>query len=209
MVVPNPPKRLNRYVRAHLNHHARPFHESDVDHHYGLRRYKKMTAQLFTRLVYFVELTFAGRHVPGWEDDSCMNTIPLEKWNAEGYAAVMKRERKRALILSLVPWSGFEILLIIFSPLAWAWAYPMLLVKNWAHFLGQFQHHDERRLDEKRSVWKRTRTFHVPGWLNWLLAGEISGHFLHHIYPVMTYYNIEKGRRRFVRDSELASFLTY
>ena len=42
VVIPNAPKRKSRYTRAHLNHHARPFHETDIDHHYGKNHYLKM-----------------------------------------------------------------------------------------------------------------------------------------------------------------------
>ena len=60
VAVPNASKRRNRYTRVHLNHHARPFHETDVDHHYGKNRYLQMTKTLRTRVIYFLELTFIG-----------------------------------------------------------------------------------------------------------------------------------------------------
>jgi len=86
----------------------------------------------------------------------------------------------------------------------------MLLVKNWAHFLGQFQHYDERLSDSSRSVWNRTKTYRFSSALNYLLGGEISGHFLHHLFPELPYYNIERACRRFLKNSELSMlFVTY
>jgi fatty acid desaturase len=139
-----------------------------------------------------------------------MNQVPLEEWNQEGYKRVKEAERRKALQLSILQWSGFALLLWIFPPLAWGWAFPMLLVKNWAHFLGQFQHYDDRLLDPSRSVWNRTKTYRFPGWLNYLVGGEISGHFLHHLFPELPYYNVERARKRFLRDPEFSSlFVTY
>jgi fatty acid desaturase len=210
VVLPNAPKRRTRYTRAHLNHHARPFHETDVDHHYGKDHFSHMSKNLGTRILYFLELTFVGAHVPGWEDDHYMNQVPLEEWNRNDYEGVKEEEKKKALRLSLLQWSGFGIAAWILPWLAWGWAFPMLLVKNWAHFLGQFQHYDNRFLDPSRSVWNRTKTYHFPGWLNYLTGGEISGHFLHHLFPEMPYYHVEAARRRLVRDPELAQlFVTY
>lgn len=210
IAVPNAPKRRNRYTRAHLNHHARPFHGTDVDHHYGKTRYLKMMKNLWTRLIYFLELTFIGGHVPGWEDDRYMNQVPLEEWNQRDYEKVKEGERKKALRLSLVQWGLFGISLPWVPALAWGWAFPMLLVKNWAHFLGQFQHYDDRLEDPTRSVWNRTKTYHFPAWLNYLAGGEISGHFLHHLFPEIPYYKVEAARKRLLQDPELTKlFATY
>lgn len=201
--VPNAPKRRNRYTRAHLNHHARPFHETDVDHHYGKTRYLEMMKRPWTRLLYFLELTFVGAHMPGWEDDRYMNQVPLEAWNQTDYEKVKEEEKKKALRLALVQWGLFGIVLWLLPAVAWGWAFPMLLVKNWAHFLGQFQHYDDRLLDSSRSVWNRTKTYRFPGWLNYLAGGEISGHFLHHLFPELPYYKVERARRRFFEDPQL------
>ncbi len=210
MALPNAPKRLNRYTRAHLNHHARPFHETDVDHHYGKDRYLKMRENRWKKMIYFLELTFIGGHVPGWEDDRYMNQVPLEEWNQKDYLKVKQEERKKALRLSAFQWGGFFVLLFFVPWLAWAWAFPMLLVKNWAHYLGQFQHYDETFVDPARSVWNRTKTYRFPGWLNYLTGGEISGHFVHHLFPEIPYYNVESARRRILKDSELRElFVTY
>ena len=209
-VVPHAPKRLNRYTRAHLNHHARPFHETDVDHHYGKDQYLRMKKNLWTRTLYFLELTFVGGHVPGWEDDRYMNQIPLEEWKRRDYEKVKKEERKKALRISLIQWGLFGIFAWIFPVVAWGWAFPMLLVKNWAHFLGQFQHYDERLTAPSRSVWNRTKTYQFPAWPNYLLGGEISGHFLHHLYPELPYYKVESARQRLLQDPELSRlFVTY
>ncbi len=216
IVVPNAPKRLNRYTRAHLNHHARPFHETDVDHHYGKDRYLAMMGSPWRKLLYFLELTFVGAHVPGWQDDHYMNLIPLENWNRRDYQKVKAEERRQALKTAVIQWGGFLIALsagelLKFNPLgqflqaaAWGWAYPMLLVKNWAHFLGQFQHYDEKFLDSSRSILQRAKTYRLPRALNYLAGGEISGHFLHHIYPELPYYNVEAARQRFIEDPELS-----
>ncbi len=208
--VPNGPKRRSRYIRAHLNHHARPFHETDVDHHYGTEHYLVMMKTFWTKILYFLELTFVGGYMPGWEDDRYMNQVPLEAWNREDYARVKREERRKAWRIATLQWGGFALLLFLFSPAAWAWAFPMLLVKNWAHFLGQFQHYDKRLLENSRSVWNRTKSFHIPGWLNYLTGGEISGHCVHHLFPELPYYHIEEARKRLAQDSELAAlFLTY
>lgn len=210
IAVPNAPKRLSRYTRAHLNHHARPFHETDVDHHYGTERYLRMKKTLWSRFLYFLELTFVGSHMPGWEDDRYMNQVPLENWNRKDYERVKEEERKKSLRLALLQWGLFGVSLWIVPWLAWGWAFPMLLVKNWAHFLGQFQHYDGRLLDPSRSIWNRTKTYRFPSWLNYLAGGEISGHFLHHLFPEIPYYKVETARQRFDKDPELrALFITY
>jgi len=209
IVLPNAPKRLSRYRLAHLNHHAQPFHETDVDHHYGKRRYLAMSKNLWTKFLYFAELTFVGAHMPGWEDDHYMNNVPLEDWNPADYERVKAVEIKKSRRLSALQWTGFGILVWIFPPAAWGWAFPMLLVKNWAHYLGQFQHYDERFLDPARSVWNRTKTYRVPCWLNYFVGGEIAGHFVHHLFPEIPYYRVETARRRIFADPKLASFITY
>jgi fatty acid desaturase len=210
LFVPNAPRRLGRYTRSHLNHHARPFHETDVDHYYGKDRYLAMMKNPWTRILYFLELTFVGGHVPGWEDDRYMNQIPLEEWNRADYERVKEEERKKALGQSLFQWGLFAVSLWLVPAVAWGWAFPMLLVKNWAHFLGQFQHYDDRLLDPSRSVWNRTKTYHFPPGLNYLVGGEISGHFLHHLFPELPYYNVEEARRRLVKNPELSKlFVTY
>lgn len=220
IAVPNAPKRKTRYTRAHLNHHLRPFHETDVDHHYGTERYLRMMKNPFEKIVYYLELTFVGAHMPGWEDDRYMNEVPLETWCQAGYAEVKKIERKRALQEAALQWGGLLAALAaaeiwpaarpVLHLIAWGWAFPMLLVKNWSHFLGQFQHYKAEFLDEKKSMNQRTKSFHVPSWLNYLTAGELSGHFLHHLYPEMPYYHVEQARARFAADPELArTFLIY
>ena len=176
LVLPSAPKRINRYTRAHLNHHARPFHETDVDHHYGTSRWLAVRAKgPLAILLYFLELTFIGAHVPGWEDDRYMNSVPLEEWNHESYLVMKKSERRLAVRMALIQWAGFFLMLKFIPALAWGWAFPMLLVKNWAHFLGQFQHYDERLLDPASSESKRTRTYRFPSFLNYLCGGEIAG----------------------------------
>jgi fatty acid desaturase len=56
----------------------------------------------------------------------------------------------------------------------------------------------------------RTKTYHFPSWLNYLLGGEISGHFLHHLFPGIPYYHVERARRRFMQDPGLSKlFVTY
>ena len=210
IAIPNAPKRLSRYTRAHLNHHARPFHETDVDHHYGKERYLRMAGSLGRKFLYFLELTFVGAHMPGWEDDHYMNGVPLEEWNREGYRSVKEKEKKEAVRLAVIQWTLFGVSLWLLPVVAWGWAFPMLLVKNWAHFLGQFQHYDERLLDPARSVWNRTKTYRFPDWLNYLAGGEISGHFLHHLFPEMPYYKVEEARQKFLADPGLrALFATY
>ena len=210
VVIPNAPKRKSRYTRVHLNHHARPFHETDIDHHYGKNHYLKMNQNLLTRIFYFLELTFVGGHVPGWEDDRYMSQVPLENWNQKDYEKVKQEERKKAVGIALLQWGLFGIALWWLPAVAWGWAFPMLLVKNWAHYLGQFQHYDDRFLDPGRSALNRARTYHIPSWFNYLAGGEISGHFLHHLFPEMPYYKIETARKRFLKDPKLNElFMTY
>ncbi len=210
VAVPNAPKRLNRYTRAHLNHHSRPFDETDVDHHYGTRRFLAMRKKGWpAMLVYFMELTFIGAHMPGWDDDRYMNTVPLEKWNRNDYETVKAKERKQAVKSAALQWGLFLIALKWIPGVAWGWAFPMLLVKNWAHFLGQFQHYDGRFLNPAFSINQRARTYAFPGFLNYLCGGEISGHFLHHLYPEMPYYHVEEARRRFASDPELAKVFIF
>ena len=210
IAIPNAPKRLNRYTRAHLNHHARPFDETDVDHHYGLRRFLSMREKGWAAtLLYFMELTFIGAHMPGWQDDRYMNSVPLEKWNRRDYEEVKARERKEAVKLAVLQWALFLIALPFVPALAWGWAFPMLLIKNGAYFLGQFQHYDSRFLNPAFSINQRARTYAFPGFLNYLCGGEISGHFLHHLYPEMPYYNVEEARRRFASDPELAKVFVF
>lgn len=210
IIMPNAPKRLNRYTRAHLNHHARPFHETDVDHHHGTDYYFQMSKNLWTKCLYFLELTFIGAHVPGWQDDSYMNQIPLENWNRQDYEKMKERESCEAVKIAVIQWSVFMATAWVgtqwapVSWIVWGWAFPMLLVKNWAHYLGQFQHYDERFREESRTVNQRTKTYHVPSWFNYLAGGEISGHFFHHLYPEIPYYNVERGRKRFVENAELS-----
>lgn len=210
LVLPNAPKRKGRYVKAHLNHHARPFHESDLDHHHGTERYLRMMKNVRQRILYFLELTFVGAHMPGWEDDRYMMNVPMDQWSREDYQEVKRLEKRQAISLSLLQWGAFFVMLWIFPPLAWGWIFPMLLVKNWAHFLGQFQHYDEGLLEDSRSLWQRTRTFRFPGWLNYLAGGEISGHFLHHLFPQMPYYHVETARRKMLQDPVLRElFVVY
>lgn len=211
IAVPNAPKRLNRYTRAHLNHHARPFHETDVDHHYGIKRYFEETRKSgWEKFLYYLELTFVGSHIPGWEDDHYMNTVPLEQWNQADYIAVMDKEIHKARFTALWQWTLFLAAAVFLPWLAWGWAFPMLLVKNWSHFLGQFQHYDQKLMDDSVSINRKTKSFKVPGLLNYLAGGEISGHFLHHLFPEMPYYNVEIARRKFARDPELSqAFLIY
>ncbi len=211
IAVPNAPKRLPRYTRAHLNHHARPFHETDVDHHYGLERYEEMSRTPLGKLLYYLELTFVGAHVPGWQDDRYMNTVPLETWNRRDYEAVKAEEIRAARITALWQWALFFVALKFMPVVAWGWAFPMLLVKNWAHYLGQFQHYNEDLRNPARSVAARTQTFRgVPEWLNWLTGGELTGHFLHHLYPEMPYYYVETARKMFAADPDLSkAFVIY
>ncbi len=220
IALPNAPKRKIRYIRAHMNHHLRPFHETDVDHHYGTRQYFAMMKNFWTAFLYFAELTFVGAYMPGWEDERYMNEIPLERWNRRDYEAVKKLERKVAVREALLQWGAFlgalgiarlwPVSRGVLQTAMWGWAFPMLLVKNWAHFLGQFQHYHPEFPDEKISINRKTKSFHVPGWLNYLAAGELSGHFLHHLYPEMPYYYVEKARRKFSQNPELSrQFLIY
>ncbi|MBI3312910.1 MAG: fatty acid desaturase [Candidatus Omnitrophica bacterium] len=206
LAVPNAPKRLTRYVRAHLNHHARPFHETDVDHYYGTNRYLAVAKNFWGKVFYFLELTFVGAHVPGWQDDEYMNTVPLEAWNQKDYRRVKEVEIKKAAVTSAAQWGLFFIVLKFLPAVAWGWAFPMLFVKNWAHYLGQFQHYDERLIDPSCSLNARTRTFRgIPNWINYLSGGELSGHFLHHLFPEIPYYQVEEARQRLAKDQDLAS----
>ncbi len=211
LAVFNAPKRLNRYTRAHLNHHARPFHETDVDHHYGTQRYLQMKkGGTLQQIFYFLELTFVGGHVPGWDDDRYMNTVPLEQWNQADYVKVKDEEVRKARLTALWQWALFLVAARYLPWIAWGWAFPMLLVKNWAHYLGQFQHYDPRFLEDSSTLWRRTKTYHFPAFVNYLTGGEISGHFLHHLFPEMPYYNVETARARMAKNPELAqSFLIY
>ncbi len=202
-VLPQSGKRKARYVKVHLSHHAGVYEPTDVDHLYGVERYLRMKKNIFTRLIYFTELTFVGAHVPGWEDDRYMNQTSRDQWNMKDYREVKKKERAKAWRLSALQWSGLALAFWLVPWFAWGWALPMLLVKNWAHFLGQFQHYDESLLDPSVSVWRRTKSYEVPSWVNYLLAGEIRGHYLHHLFPTLPYYRMEEACRRLLKDPEL------
>ena len=218
IAVPNAGKRKTRYTRAHMNHHFRPFHETDVDHHYGTERFLCMMKKTGTAILYYLELTFVGGHMPGWMDDQYMNEVPLEKWNTEDYKKLKLEEVKKARQTAVLQWGGFLLLAStstwgqVFRPVpigmlsafAWAWIFPMLLVKNWAHFLGQFQHYEPQFLEKGRSLNQRTRTYRVSSWINYLTGGELSGHFLHHLYPEMPYYHVESARQLMASDPELS-----
>ena len=121
--------------------------------------------------------------MPGWEDDRYMNQVPLENWNRADYEKVKKEEVKKAVREALIQWSLLIVAFIWLPFVAWGWGLPMILVKNWAHYLGQFQHYDARFLDPSLSAMRRTKTYHVPEWFNYLAGGEISGHFVHHLFP--------------------------
>ncbi|HEX5105354.1 MAG TPA: fatty acid desaturase [Pirellulaceae bacterium] len=203
LVVPDGGRGLKRYRRAHMNHHLHPLSDSDVDHRYAQKHYQKMSKSVWTRIVYFLELTFIGGHVPGQKDEAYLNRVPIAKWNLAEYEKVKEREVRKAKRNSLIAWGIFLVVLFVFPPLAWAWIYPLILVRNWNGFLGQFQHYDEKLLASGRSKHNRTLTFRIPGWLNYLAGGEISGHFIHHIYPDMPYYHVESARRRLLRQPEL------
>lgn len=220
IAVFNAPKRRTRYTRAHLNHHRRPYHETDVDHHYGAKRYLEMSQNVWDKVKFFLELTFVGAHMPGWEDDHYMNHVPLETWNQQDYLEVKKQEADKAWKLAILQWGGFFFLLAAIPVtgslrpwleiLAWGWAFPMLLVKNWAHFLGQFQHYNQEFLKPDLSINRKTQSYHVPSLINYFSGGELSGHFLHHLYPEMPYYHVESARKKFISDPELARlFLIY
>jgi hypothetical protein len=202
-VVPDGGRHLKRYRRAHMNHHSRPLHDADVDHRYAMDYYERTSKNIWTKALYYLELTFVGAHVPGPKDESYMNRVPISEWTLADYEKVKEREVKKAKRNSLIVWGIFFVALYFVPRLAWGWLFPLILLKNWSHFLGQFQHYDVELLDPARSKHNRTKTYHIPGWLNYLAGGEISGHFLHHIYADMPYYNVERARKRFVRDPEL------
>ncbi len=139
--------------------------------------------------------------------------MPLENWNQNDYVKLKKSEPRKAALEALWQWGAFLFLAFglpafgirhfVITLASWGWIFPMLLVKNWAHFLGQFQHYDEFYLDAERPIWKKTKTYDIPGWLNYLASGEITGHFLHHLYPELPYYNVETARKRFISDPVL------
>jgi hypothetical protein len=219
-LVPNAGARKSRYVRAHMNHHARPFDETDVDHLFGAERYLAAQGSPAKLTLYYLELTFLGGYIPGWTEDAYMNTVSADQWNLDDYKKVMRREYRKVVTASVVQWAGFLAAAVwlprlaagwgfpttaVWVPiLAWGWGFPLLLMKNWAHFIGQFQHYDRALLDPNRSIWRRTRSFRVPAWFNYLLGGEISGHFIHHLFPQIPYYKVESARRRLMRDAELS-----
>jgi len=198
---------LTRYKRAHMNHHSHPLEDSDVDHRYAMNHYQRMSRNWWTRIVYFVELTLVGGHVPGPKDQRYINRTPLSEWNLEEYEKVKQIEVRKAKRNSLIAWAIFGVTLYLIPAFAWAWIFPLLLIKNWSGFLGQFQHYDQQLLAESRSKNNRTKTYRVPGWLNYLAGGEISGHFVHHLYPDMPYYNVERARRRLMRHPQLVELV--
>jgi fatty acid desaturase len=203
VVVPDFGRHLKRYRRAHMNHHLHPLADNDVDHRYAMEHYRRMSRNLWTKLLYFLELTFIGGHVPGPKDEAYLNHVPIARWNLDDYQKVKLREVSKAPRNSLIAWGLFLAMLWLAPWLAWGWLFPLILVKNWYGFLGQFQHYDEKLLAPERSRHNRTLTFRVPGWMNWLAGGELSGHFVHHIYPDMPYYHVETARRRILRQPEL------
>jgi fatty acid desaturase len=225
-LLPSAGARKSRYVRAHMNHHARPFDDTDVDHLFGVERYLAARESPAKLVLYYLELTFVGGYIPGWTEDTYMNTVPADEWNLEDYREVMRREYGKVVAVSVAQWGAFLVTIVWLPSLvagwgfpfaavlitwpAWGWAFPMLLVKNWAHYLGQFQHYDATLLEPDRSIWRRTRSFRVPGWFNYLLGGEISGHFIHHLFPQIPYYKVESARRRLMRSAEVSRlFVSY
>jgi fatty acid desaturase len=204
------PARKNRYVRAHLNHHARPFHETDVDHRFGLERYLAIKHSPAKRVLYFFELTFVGGFIPGPTENTYLTEVPIDQWNIDDYKAIMQRQRQNAILLAPGLWIAFFAAAQWLPWFGWGWLFPMLMLKNWSHYLGQFQHYDEALMTETdRSVWRRTRSFHVPGWFNYLTGGEISGHFVHHLFPQIPYYKVERARKALVADPELARLFVH
>src|SRR5579862_3506774 len=204
------PARKSRYIRAHLNHHARPFHDTDVDHRFGTERYLAVKHSPVKKVLYFLELTFVGSFIPGLTEDTYLTEVPMDQWNIDDYKAIMRRERRNAMLFSAGLWIAFFLAARWLPWFGWGWLFPMLMLKNWAHFLGQFQHYDEQLLTEAdRSVWRRTRTFHVPGWFNYLTGGEISGHFVHHLFPQIPYYKVETARKQLMSDPELAKLFVH
>ncbi|HTL47729.1 MAG TPA: fatty acid desaturase [Verrucomicrobiae bacterium] len=206
-VLPNAARRRPRYVKVHLSHHADVFEPTDVDHLYGAERFLKMRRNLWTRLLYFLELSFVGAHVPGWEEDQYMNETPRDEWNLADYRIVKAKEKNKAVITAAIQGVLLCACLQVLPWFAWGWALPMLLVKNWAHFLGQFQHYDPRFLQPGAPRWKRTLSFEVPGWFNNLMAGEIKGHHVHHLFPSLPYYNMEEACKILAQDPEASRFL--
>lgn len=204
LVVPTSLKNLRRFRRAHMNHHAAPLHDTDVDHLYGMQHYLRMSKNWRTRIVYFVELTFVGGHFPGPKDQTYINQVKVSDWNLKKYEQVKQIEVRKAKRDSLIAWSILLTAVFILPWLAWGWIYPLILVKNWSGFLGQFTHFDEELLQPHRSKNHRTRTARMPSWIDYLSAGAISGHFVHHLFPHLPYYNIERARRRILRQSRLA-----
>jgi fatty acid desaturase len=204
VVVPDMGRHLKRYRRAHMNHHAHPLQDTDVDHRYSMEHYRRMSKNIWTKLLYYLELTFVGGHVPGRKDEGYLNRVAPADWSLEDYYKVKEREVRKAKRNSLIVWSIFLVCALFVPPLAWAFVYPLILVRNWSGFLGQFQHFDDELLDPSRTKNNRTKTYHVPSWLNYLAAGEISGHFIHHVYPELPYYNVERARKRLMRKPELA-----
>jgi fatty acid desaturase len=207
VVVPDFGRHLKRYRRAHMNHHLHPLADSDVDHRYAMKHYRKMSRSVWSKLAYFLELTFIGGHVPGPKDEAYLNHVPIAQWNLADYEKVKEREVRKAARNSAIAWALFALALYFVPLLAWGWLFPLILVKNWYGFLGQFQHYDDKLLAPERSRHNRTLTFRVPGWVNWLAGGEISGHFVHHIYPEMPYYHVERARRRILQQPELVKLV--
>ncbi len=203
VVVPDGGRHLTRYRRAHMNHHSRPLEDTDVDHRYALAYHKRMSKNLWTKMIYYLELTFVGGHVPGRRDERYLNRTPPADWNLADYEKVKQIEVQKAKRNCLIEWAIVLVALVLLPGLGWGLLFPLILVKNWTGFLGQFQHYDEHLLDPVRTKNNRTKTFRIPSFLNWLAGGEISGHFLHHIYPDMPYYNVERARRRLMRQPEL------
>ncbi|MEK6247076.1 MAG: fatty acid desaturase, partial [Planctomycetales bacterium] len=207
VTLPDGGKHLKRYRRAHMHHHANPLHETDVDHRYAMEHYQSMSRNTWTKIIYYLELTFVGGHVPGQKDEDYMNRVPVADWKLKDYQQVKKREVQKAPRNAMIGWAIFLVTLLVVPGIAWGLIYPLLLLKNWSGFLSQFQHFDDKMLDSSRSRNNRTKTYWFPRLINWLAGGEISGHFVHHIYPELPYYNVEAARRRILQQPELVQLV--
>jgi len=210
LLVPAASRRRERHVVVHLNHYAHTLEPTDIDHLYGIQRFLRMKKDLWQRSLYFLEMTFIGGHVPGWEDARYATSVPVMQWNLADYEKVKKGETERARKIAVLHWGLFAVTVYAFPWFAWGWIFPFLFLRNWVHYLGQFQHYDERLLGAGRTIGSRAKTFCFSGGLNYLLAGEISGHFLHHLFPALPYYRVEQARKLFVNDPEAVRlFVTY
>ena len=197
-----------RFRRAHLHHHSQPLVPEDVEHLYVMKQWEKASKSTWTRILYFLDLAFIGAR----EDVVSLEYInenPSYKWNMKDYEQAMKEEYKHNVRRSAIMWSICAMLLQVAPVVVWGFLYPMILGKNVFSVLGRFQHFDESLLDPKLSKHAKTLSIPCPTWLNYLSCGEITSHYVHHLFPDMPYYHLWRAHLEIIKDPEMEKMFVF